>query len=53
MVNCNKIENDNKKVNYIKKDKYRPRRMIETNIENIAYLGKTMSLCNKQHLSNI
>ena len=26
---------------------------IETNIENIACLAKTMSLYNKQHLSNI
>ena len=26
---------------------------IETNIENIACLGKTTPLCNKQHLSNI
>ena len=26
---------------------------IVTNIENIACLGKTMSLCNKKHLSNI
>ena len=26
---------------------------IETNIENIACLGMAMSLCNKQHLSNI
>ena len=23
---------------------------IETNIQNIVYLGKTMLLCNKQHL---
>ena len=26
---------------------------IKTNIKNIACLGKTMPLCNKQHLSNI
>ena len=26
---------------------------METNIENLACLGKTTSLCNKQHLSNI
>ena len=26
---------------------------IETNIENIACLGKKMPLCNKQQLSNI
>ena len=25
---------------------------IDTNIVNIACLGKTMSLCNKQHLKN-
>ena len=26
---------------------------MDTNIQNIAYLGKIMSVCNKQHLSNI
>ena len=26
---------------------------IETNIENVACLGKTISLCDKEHLSNI
>ena len=49
MIDSN--ENDNDKIDrivktYIDQD-------LETNIENIACLGKTMSLCNKQHLSNI
>ena len=26
---------------------------MKTNIQNIASLGKIMSICNKQHLSNI
>ena len=26
---------------------------IDTNMQNIAYLGKIMSICNKQHLTNI
>ena len=26
---------------------------MDTNIQNITYLGKIMSVCNKQHLSNI
>ena len=26
---------------------------IKTNVENIACLGKTLPLCNKQHLGNI
>ena len=25
---------------------------MDTNIQNIAYLGKIMSICNKQHLCN-
>ena len=32
---------------------YRSRRRHRDNIGNIECLGKTMSLCNKQHLSNI
>ena len=48
MINCNENENDNGKIDHINKtDKDVD---IETNIENIASLTKTMSLCNKQHL---
>ena len=53
MINCNENENDNGKVDHINKTNIDQNVDIETNIENIAYLGKTMSLCNKQHLSNI
>ena len=51
MVNCN--ENDNGTIGHINKTYIDQDVDIVTNIENIAYLGKTMSLCNKQHLSNI
>ena len=53
MINCNENENDNDKVDYTNKTNINEDIEIETNIENIACLGKTMSLCNKQHLSNI
>ena len=53
MINCNENENDNDKVDYTNKTNINEDIDIETNIENIACLGKTMSLCNKQHLSNI
>ena len=53
MINCNENENDNDRIDLINKT-YRDQDVdIETNVENIACLGKTMSLCNKQHLSNI
>ena len=53
MINCNENENDNYKIDYINKT-YRGQDIdIETNIENIVCLGKTISLCNKQQLSNI
>ena len=53
MINCNENENDNDRTDLINKT-YRDQDVdIETNVENIACLGKTMSLCNKQHLSNI
>ena len=29
------------------------RKAMETNIQNMKYLGKIMSICNNQHLSNI
>ena len=51
MINCN--ENDNDRIDHINKT-YRDQDVgIEANVENIVCLGKTMSLCNKQHLSNI
>ena len=46
MISCNENENDNGKADHQDVD-------IETNIENIDCLGKTMSLCHKQHLNNI
>ena len=54
MINCNENENDNDKIDHINKT-YRDQDVdIETNIENIVCrLGKTMSLCSKQRLSNI
>ena len=53
MINSNENGNDNDKTDH-KNKTYRDQDVdIETNIENIVYLGKTMSLCNKQHLSNI
>ena len=51
MINCNENENDNGKLDHINKT-YKVVD-IEANIENIECLSKTMSLCNKQHLSNI
>ena len=53
MINWNKNENDNGKIDQINKTYIDQGVDIETNIENIAWLGKTTSLCNKQHLSNI
>ena len=53
MINCNEIENDNDKIDHTNKI-YRGQNVdIETSAENIVCLGKTMSLCNKQYLSNI
>ena len=52
MISYSENENDYCKINYI--NTYIDQDAdIETNIENIACLSKTMSLCNKQHLSNI
>ena len=53
MINWNKNESDNGKIDQINKTYIDQDVDIETNIENIACLGKTTSLCNKQHLSNI
>ena len=49
MINCNENENDNCKIDHINKTNIDQDVDIETNIENIACLCKTMSLCNKQH----
>ena len=53
MINWNKNENHNGKIDQINKTSIDQDVDIETNIENIACLGKATSLCNKQHLSNI
>ena len=53
MINFNENENDNSKIDDINKKYIDQDVDIETNKENTACLGKTMSLCNKQHLSNI
>ena len=45
MINCNENENDNGKIDYIKKIYIDQDQDIEANIENITCLGKTMSLC--------
>ena len=50
MINCNENENDNGKTDHINKTYIDQDVEIETNIENIACLSKTISLCNKQHL---
>ena len=50
MINCNKNENDNGKINHINKTYIDQDVDIEPNIEIIACLGKIISLCNKQHL---
>ena len=50
MINCNENENDNEEqlIYLIDLDV-----AMDTNVQNIAYLGKIMFICNKQHLSNI
>ena len=45
--------NDNGKRNHINKTHIDQDVDIETNIENIGCIGKTLSLCNQQHLSKI
>ena len=49
MINCNENRNDNGKIDHIN-NKYTDQNDIETYIENIACLGKTVFPCNKQHL---
>ena len=53
IMNCNENENDNVKADRINKTWIDQDLDIKTNMQNIACLGKTMPLCNKQHLSNI
>ena len=53
MINCNENENYNGKIDRINKTYIDQDLDMETNIENTACLSKTMSLCDKQHLSNI
>ena len=53
MINCNENKNDNGKIDQINKTYIDQDVDIETNIEHIACLDKTMSLCNKQHRGNI
>ena len=53
MLNFNENENDNVKIDRINKTYIDQDVDIETNIENIASLDKTISLCNKHYLSNI
>ena len=52
MINCNDNESDNDKVDHITKVNIDQQVVgIETNTENIACLGKIISLCNKQYCS--
>ena len=51
IFNCN--ENDNGKIYHINKNQAGLDADMETNIQNIACLGKAMPPCNKQHLCNI
>ena len=53
MINCNENKMDNGTIDHINKTYIDQDVDIETNIENLACLGKTMSLWIKQHLSNI
>ena len=51
MINCNENDNGNGKLDHIKKTYIDLE--VEANAQNIVFLLKTMSLCNKQQLSNI
>ena len=53
MINCDVNENDNCKRDHINMTYIDRDVDMETNIENIGCIGKTMSLYSKQHLSNI
>ena len=49
-INCNENENDKSRIDHINKTYIDQGLDKETNIKNIAWFGKTMSLCNKQQL---
>ena len=53
LYDCNENENDNEKTDHINKTQMNQDVDIEENTQKIAGLGKTMPLCNKQHLSHI
>ena len=53
MMKCNENSNDNGKIDHIDKKYIDQDVDMETNIEKLACLGKTMSLCSKRDLSNI
>ena len=53
MINCNENEYDNGTIDPINKTYIDQDVDMERNIEHVACLGKTMSLCNKQHLIKI
>ena len=53
MINCNENENDDEKTDHINRTYIGQGVDVEKNIQNIACLGKTMPVYNKQHLSNI
>ena len=53
MIKSSENENDNEKADHINKTWIHQDIKIETEVQNIACLGKIVSFCNKQHLSNI
>ena len=53
VLNCNENEYDNSTIDHINKTYIDQDVDMERNIEHVACLGKTISLCIKQHLSNI
>ena len=53
MINCNENINDTGTTDHINKTYIDQNIDIETNIKKLACIGKTVSLCIKQHLSNI
>ena len=52
MINSNENENDNGKRDLINKTLIDLDVDVKTNVQNIACLGKTMSLCNKPNHSH-
>ena len=53
IFNCNENKNDNRKVDHVNKNYIDLEVDIEINTQNTLCLGKTVPLCNKQHLNNI